>query len=255
MSLANLATDASIKEDADTVGSSFGPIPSGLYNSKVTMAFFGKSKGGAMSLTLHLETDAGQAIRETMWITSGDAKGNLNTYVDKKTGEKKYLPSFVNANNLCLLTVGKEIAEVTAEEKVVKLYSYVERAEVATPVQMLTELIGQEVLIGVLNILENKQVKNDAGVYVNDPSGATREKNEIDKFFRASDRMLKAEIAAGATEAVFVDTWDAKFTGVQKDNSVKVATAGVQSAAFGAASTAKPQASIFAPAAPAVPAA
>jgi hypothetical protein len=238
MSLANLKTDDTIQNETDTVGSA-GPIESGLYPHKVTMAYFGKSDGGAMSLSLHLADPTGRELRQTLWITSGDAKGNKN-YYENKQGEKAYLPGFNLANSLSLLTVGKEISELVPEEKVVKLYDFKEKKEVNTTVAMLTELLGQEILTGVLRQTVDKNVKDDAGVYV--PSGETRMENEIDKFFRAKDRMTTAEIRAQAPEATFAATWEAKWTGVDRDRSTKGATAPAASAN----SAPKPTSSLFA---------
>jgi hypothetical protein len=239
MSLANLKTDSTIKDETDSVGGN-GPVESGLYPHKITMAFFGKSSGGAMSLDLHLADPDGKELRQTIYITSGDAKGNKNYYEDK-AGAKAYLPGFNVANSLALLTVGKEIGEIETEEKTVKLYSFVEKAEVLTKVPMLMELLGQEVLTGVIRQTVDKNVKDEAtGKYV--PTGETRQENEIDKFFRAADRMTTAEIRAQAAVATFADTWEAKWKGVDKDKSTKGASA---PAATGAGNTAKPTSSLF----------
>jgi len=51
---------------------------------------------------------------------------------------------------------------------------------------------------------------------VYEPTGETRDENEIDKLFRAKDRMTTAEIRAQAESATFIDTWDAKHSGTVK---------------------------------------
>ena len=80
------------------------------------------------------------------------------------------------------------------------------------------------------------------------PSGETRDENEIDKFFRASDRMTTAEIRAQATEAVFASSWEKKWSGKTRDRSKSVASNGTAGAPAGvmAAASKKPTTSLFA---------
>jgi hypothetical protein len=241
--------DEGVGTEIDSVGAATGPVDSALYESKVNMAYLGKSSGGALSLTIWLET-AGREVRNTIYVTSGDAKGNSKTYKDKQTGEKKFLPGYNMANSLCLLTVGKKIDDMPTEKKIVGIYNFQERKDVNTEVEVLVDLLGQEVIAGIINQLVDKNVKNDAGVYV--PSGETRNENEIDKFFRAKDKMTTAEIRGGAEEPAFYNTWDAKFTGTVKDRSTKGVTpvAGTSAAFAGGAApanaTAAPTKSLFA---------
>ena len=220
--LANLSTDSSIADERDSIGSG-GPVESGLYTCTVSMAHIIKSQGGAMGLVLTLKTEADKEIRQTLWMTSGTAKGGTNYYTDKN-GAKQYLPGFVQANALCLLTVGKEISAMDTETKVINLYSPEAKAEVPTKAEVLMDLLNQEITVGIIKQTVDKTVKNDAGVYV--ATDETREENEVDKFFRTKDRMTTAEIRAQATEAVFIDSWDKKWTGKTKDRA-KGAAAGL----------------------------
>ena len=242
--LASLSTDASIADEKDSVGSA-GALDSGLYKAKVALAYITKSAGGAMGLVLNLKTDANREIRQTLWMTSGTAKGGKNYYEDKN-GDKQYLPGFLHANSLSLLTVGKEIAALDTETKVVNVYSVEAKSEVPTKVEMLMDLIGQEVIVGLIKQTVDKTKKNDAGMY--EPTGETRDENEIDKLFRAKDRMTTAEIRAQAESASFIDTWDAKFTGTVKNKAKGAAgTAGAPKAAGAPAAAAKkPTTSLFA---------
>lgn len=240
--LATLATNDDIAQETDSVGGS-RVLDSALYLTTVDVAYLEKSKGGALGLVLHLSTDTDQELRNTLWAASGDAKGNKNYYLDKQ-GNKKYLPGFLHANALALLTVGKEISQLETEERVIKLYSKEAGGEVPTKVNMLVDLVGQQIITGLLKQVVDKTVVNDNGVYV--PTGETREENEIDKFFRASDRMTTAEIRAQATEATFAETWEKKWTGVTKDRASKGngSAAGAPKAANSGAA-AKPTTSLF----------
>lgn len=242
--LANLTTDETIANEKDSVGGN-GPLDSALYGFTVALAYLNKSAGGALALVLHLKTSDKREVRQSLWMTSGTAKGCKNYY--EKDGVKNYLPGFNLANSLALLTVGKEISALDTETKVVNLYSYEAKAEVPTKVEVVTDLMGKEILAGVIKQTVDKTQKNDAtGEYV--ATGETREENEIDKFFRARDRMTTAEIRAQATEATFASTWEEKWTGKTKDRA-KGAAAGLAGvpklggAAAGAGN--KPTSSLF----------
>lgn len=243
--LKSLATNDSISNEKDSVGGG-GPLESGLYNTTVSMAYLSKSKGGALGLVLTLKTEEGKDIRQTLWMTSGTEKGCKN-YYETKTGEKQYLPGFNIANSLTLLTVGKEISDLETETKVVNVYSAEAKAEVPTKVEVLMDLLNQEVTVGLIKQTVDKTTKNEStGLY--EPTGETRDENEIDKLFRTRDRMTTAEIRAQAEEAKFIDTWAAKFTGTVKNKSKGASgTAGAPKAAAGAPAAAKkPTTSLFA---------
>jgi hypothetical protein len=238
--LKTLKTDESIKgEERDSVGG-FGVVDSGLYAAKIALAYVTKSAGGAIGLVTSFKTEDKKELRQTFWMTN---KQGQNFY--EKDGQKNYLPGFNQANALALLTLGTEIADIETEEKVVNVYSSEAKAEVPTKVQMLTELLGQDIILGVQRQIVDKNVKDGNGNYV--PSGETREENEVDKIFRAKDKMTVAEIRAGAAEAKFIEQWAEKFTGKTRDRTTKGGgTAGApKGAAAAAAGTSKPKSSLF----------
>lgn len=220
--LAGLTTnDTSIQAETDSVGGG-GVLDSSIYHSNITLAYLNKSAGGALALNIHFKTAEGREGRQQLWMTSGDAKGNKNFYEDKQ-GNKKFLPGFLHANALCLLTVGKEISQMVPEQKVVNLYNPELKKEVPTQTDVLVELIGQEVYLGLQKQVVDKNVKADNGTYV--PSGETRETNELDKVFRLRDKMTVAEIKAQATEPAFFNTWTERFAGKVIDRTNKQAGA------------------------------
>ena len=241
MALDNLKTNKDVANESDVLGGS-RTLESGVYLMEVEIAYIGKSAGGAMSLNLHLKTENNMVVQQTLWITSGDAKGNKNTYTDR-TGKEQYLPGFNQANALCLLTVGDELSDVVdkAEDKVINLYDYDAKKELPSKVAMLTALLGQKIKIGMIKQIVDRNVKNDAGAYV--PSGETREENEIDKMFHESDDLTVAEIRAEATEAAFMESWSKKWTGIERNRATATATTGAKAGAPGAAG--KPSTSLF----------
>lgn len=221
--LAGLNTDNEIADEEDRVGGGFTPMESGIYPTKVDLAYLTESTGGAVGLVLHLLTTDDKTIRQTIYMTSGNAKGKKNFYIDKD-GNKAYLPGFNLANSLAQLTLGKDIAALDTEEKVVSLYSYDAKAEVPTKVEMITPLLEQEIYAAIIKQVVDKNSKGDDGNYY--PTGETREENEIDKFFRAADKMTSAELRAGADEPKFYDTWAKKWTDVTKQKAKGAGTAG-----------------------------
>lgn len=242
--LANLASDATISQEKDSVGTS-GPAASGLYNHTISMAYLTKSAGGAMGLVLSLRDANNREVRQTLWMTSGTAKGGKNYY--EKDGVRNYLPGFNLANSLCLLAAGKEISAMEPETKVVNVYSYEAKAEVPTKVEVLMDLVGKEIITGLIKQTVDKSKKNDAtGVY--EPTGETREENEIDKFFRSSDRMTTAEIRAHADTPSFIETWSQKWTDKSRDRSTGTKGNGLAGAPRGAGAVIakKPSTSLFA---------
>lgn len=246
--LANLATDKSINEAADSVGADYSVLDSGVYAATVTLAYLKKAASGAMALALTLKTAAGREFQQTLWMTSGTAKGGKNYY--EKDGERFYLPGFTLANHLCMLTLDQEISQLTPEVKVISLYSPEAKAEVPTKVDMFMDLIGKEVFAAVFKQTVDKTKKNDAGVY--EPTGETRDENEVDKFFHSPTEMTVAELRAKAAEATFINTWKAKNEGKTKMKAKSAGKAaggtGPVAGAFGAAAntTKKPASSLFA---------
>lgn len=241
--LKNLETKAGVEGEKDILGGG-GALDSGLYDLTIKVAYVTTSSGGALALNTIFDYN-GKEVRQQFWMTSGNDKGNKNTYT--KDGKEFYLPGFITANSLALLTVGKEISQLDLEEKTIKLYDFEAKGEVPTKVQVFTELTGQTVTAGVQKQTVDKNIDsgqvdgNGRKIYV--PSGETRDINEVVKFFRIDDGLTVPEIEAQVTEAKFKNDWDAKYTG-KTINKAKGSKDGVTA---GTPSTgAKPTKSLFA---------
>jgi hypothetical protein len=241
--LSRLKTDDSITFDTDRVGGNFKSLETDLYDLTIKFAYLSTSNGGAMALNLEAETQDAVKFTQQFWIVSGDAKGNKNTFTDKE-GKQQYLPDFVSANSLALLSVGEGLSDLELEEKTINLYDYDLKKEAPTKVQMFTQLIGQTVKATIVQILEDKKTKNDAGVYV--ANGETRTVNKIDKFLRERDSMTVTEITAEAEEALHAVKWLEKNQGQVFDKTTKKpGTFGSPSAPAAATGAVKPK-SLFA---------
>jgi len=226
--LENLQTDATIDGETDTLGGFI--LDTDVYPMAIDMAYMDTSKGGAISLNLNCRDQNGKQVRETLWMTSGQAKGCNNFYTDQN-GKKHYLPGFNMANAIAQLSIGKEIGAVSPEKKTIKVYDFTQRKEVPMEKEVLTELIGAEITLGVVRQVVDKNVKDGNGKYV--PSGETREENVIDKVFRTKDGLTSAEIRAEETEPQFMDAWVKKNKGVTRQRAKGAAAASVGAPAGG----------------------
>lgn len=211
--LAALQTDNAIALDTNVVSSGgFERIDaSKIYEGTITYAYLHTAGSGALGLNVHFKSNGGANYRETIYMTSGSAKGGHNYYVDKD-GKKQYLPGFVVANSLALLAAGKPIGECETEEKVVKLYDYTAKAEVPTTVQMFTDLVNKPIKLGIRKQVRAVSQRADDGAYV--PTGDFRVEYVINKVFRSSDDMTVAEITAQATSADYINVWADQNTDV-----------------------------------------
>ena len=218
--LDNIKTDNTVvqEEEKDNLGG-FQPIPSGIYLSVVTMAYLNQAASGAVGVVVLFKDKAtGKEFKsDGMWIASGDAKGNKNYYVSKKDQSHHFLPGYLQAQAFCKLLTGEELNKQDRGTKVIKKYNAEAKGEVPTEVEALLDLIGKEVYVGVIDVIEDKRTKSASGAYL--PSGETRRKSEVDKFFSATDKRTQSEISSGTEKAEFYDDWLKKYEGQTIDKT------------------------------------
>lgn len=198
----NLSNDG-LEESQDRLGG-YQPRNSNIYQFVIKAMYAGQSEGGARSVTLIAE-EGGKEYRETFWVTNKNGE-NWFASKDKQgkpTGKKSPLPGFTIVDDICLIATGKGLAEQDAEDKVVKVWE--DGKEVNKAMPHLVECTGQSVALGVLRRLVNKNVKNDAGVYV--PGPEEREENTTEKVFHPELKLTCAEARNGAEVPVFWDAW------------------------------------------------
>lgn len=231
----NITTDDSIAQEKDSLGGSRA-LESNVYDFKIKVAYVITAKSEAVGVVLDLETDAGEKLKVTEYVTSGKEKGCKNYY--ERNGEKHYLPGFNNINAVCLLTVGKELKDMDHEEKQVPIWNSEARAEKPTKVPVLTDLTGQYITIGVLREIVNK-TKYDQASNTRSIVEGTVEQNVVDKVFRTKDHKTVMEIRGQVEEAAFYPQWIEKNQGKDR-NKVKDVPAG-----NGTAGAPKPKQSLF----------
>ena len=213
---ANLNTDG-VEDAVDTLGG-FSVLDSAVYDGNIKVAYAGKSKGGANSITFHVDLN-GREYRETLYVTN---KQGENFYLNKKDPTKKMpLPGFTTANDIALLATGFQLADLAVEERVIKLWDKDAGGEVNTKVQSFIDMVGKPIKLAILKQIVDKNVDDGTGKYV--PSGETREENVVDKAFHSETGRTVSEVKSGLPAGEFVTKWADKNNGQVRDRSTKVA--------------------------------
>lgn len=206
----NLTTDG-LEETQDRLGG-FQPFDTDVYTGKIKAAYAGESSGGAKNITLLVDMPGGKEYRETVYITN---KKGENFFLNKQDNSKKVpLPGFTIIDDICLIVTGKPLAQQEVEEKQFKVWDNEAKKELPKAVMMLTELVGQDIKLGILRNLENKSEKQGDS-YV--ATAATRETNNIDKVFHPEQNLTVAEARSGQEEAKFLDAWTERNKGQVRD--------------------------------------
>lgn len=216
MGLFNNLTSNDLEETQDRLGG-FAPLETDIYTGKIKAAYAGQSQGGAHSVTAIIALEGGREYRETFWVTN--RKGE-NFYLNPQDKTKKVgLPGFTVVDEICLVTNGKPLSEQETAEKVINVYDPDLKKEAPKSVDMLIDLIGEEVSLGILNSLENKTEKDNDGNYV--PTAETRNVNTVEKVFHTGTKMTVAEARDGKEAAVFWDSWLERNKGKTRDKTNK----------------------------------
>lgn len=214
----NLKKQDDVQEEGDVIRGSV--METNVYNFTIDTAFADQSDGGAAFMRLSLVSDEGRTLSQTIYFTSGDAKGNSITYdvkgKDKKpTGEKKYLPGFTIASDIHEHVTGEPLADMVTEGKLVKVWDNKAKKEVPQEKAVLINLLGKQIKLGVQEQIVIKQVNND-GVWVD--TNETRKQNEIVKVFDAETNQTSDEKQTD-TEAEFMDKWIGTYAGKPVDKT------------------------------------
>lgn len=206
MSIAALQLGSNVeKTNEDVIATGGFLLPTGLYPMVIENAFLDKTDSGAMMMHVHLKRKIGgnQVYRFSNCILSGNDKGNKPTYV--KDGKEYPLPGYSQMNQICKIAGDVTLGQIEPENKLIKLYDFDAKAEVPREVPVVTQIVGQEILVGIRLRKENKRALSN-GKWVD--TNEAREFNEIDKVFYP-DGFTVTEKVAEATEAAFVEKWRA----------------------------------------------
>lgn len=225
--LTGVSTATNAEQETDRLGG-FKLLDSGVHPLTIELAYLHTANSGARALNVFAKSDAG-SMRTIQYFTSGTAKG-CKTYYEKD-GKQHNLPGFTTVNDMFIaagVDAGMDGAEL--ETKVIKLYDKDAGGEVPTEVQMVMNLVGKTIAFGVLKQIvdktENVAAEGEKADY--QPTGETREENELNKVFTSEGYTIpelrakaKAEAAGDSVaEPTFIHDWKDKYEG-QVINKVK----------------------------------
>ena len=120
--LSNLNTDNNnVAGETDRLKGS-GVLESGIYEMVIETIYLDQSKGGANNVNIHFKGPNGEKLRVTEYFTN---KKGESTY--EYQGTAYYLPGYNKFNALSLLGIGKELKDLSTEEKQVNVYDFDQR--------------------------------------------------------------------------------------------------------------------------------
>lgn len=217
-----------LEQSEDRLGG-FAVLPSDAYDGTIMLAYAGQSAKGARFVNIEIDSK-GKKYSETVYVTN--QKGE-NFFMNKQDPTKKVgLPGFTTINEICIMATDKPLSEQQTEDKMVNVYDPDAKKQLPKSVPVLVELIGKDITLGILNILENKTEKNDStGNY--QPIAEERNSNQINKVFHNPSHItlpeaLAAQAAGTAPVADFYDKWVEKNRGVTQDRrTIKDGVSGV----------------------------
>lgn len=178
------------KVEDDYIGGG-GILDTDIYPFTIKYAYIGKAANSeARNLSLCVVTDDGKEVTSSIWMTNRN--GDV-TYKDKKSGDEKNLPGYNQVNSLAMLVLSKEVGDLDVEEKVLSLYDFDAKKEVPQTVPCFTELHGEKIHAAIQRQTVDKNKKNEStGDY--EPTGETRDVNEIVKFFPSQGLVTISEV-------------------------------------------------------------
>lgn len=178
------------KVEDDFIGGG-GALDTDIYKAKIKTVYIAKAQSSdAQSVNLLLDVN-GKEVRQQIWVSNRN--GDV-TYKDKKTGDMKNLPGFNQVNSLCMLVCSKEMGEMRMEELTVKLYDFDAKKELPQVVQCFSELHGETIQIALQRqTVDKTKLDENTGKY--EPTGETRDQNEIIKFFPENKLITISDVA------------------------------------------------------------
>lgn len=202
--------------DADVIRSNKFTLDAGVYQAVIKMAYKDSSASSAAEcVKLDLAVVVDGKVRnysEAIWVVGRD--GSVFKQ-DAKTGKMVPTYGFKQLDVLSKLTLGKGAEQLSAETLKVEI----KKGEAPQDREVIRELIGAKLMVGILEKRGNKQVKSATGAWVNGPE--ERLENNIDKFFDEDGKTIVEKENNSAP--VFIDTWKAEFSGKLIDQFKPVA--------------------------------
>lgn len=202
-----------LDKQKETLGGGKQLFSSDVYDATIKVAYMSQSRSGAIAINFEFDINS-TPYNETIYITNREKK---NYYVTSKN-TKAGLPGFNLVNNICRVTLNKELSQLAdPETKTLSIYDFESRDNKPTEVPVLMELLGQKLKLAISNSKTNKNVKDGSGKYV--PSNEIINVNKIEHVFNTNGCNV-TEIDKNITEPEFMNLWLNKYKGIEIDSTV-----------------------------------
>lgn len=187
-----------VEQTEDSLGG-FKLLETDVYPATIKVAYAGASESGALNVTLVYAID-GTEYSETLYVTN---KQKEPFYINKEDNKKHFLPGYNIVNSVCALGASKTLVDMETEPKNLSIYSYKEKKKVISEVQVLSDLTGANLLLGITKELVNKQEKVGDKY---EPTAETREENHIQAVFDSETKQTFRE-KLDKKEPEFMEAW------------------------------------------------
>jgi hypothetical protein len=212
----NLERKQSVEKPVDSLGG-FQTLKSNVYDAVIAMAYVSKSAGGSQFIEFEFKLPEGKTHKETVYVTSGDSKGNKYTY--ERNGKEFYLPGYILADEICAVATEQLLSQQDSDVRLVEVYDFDTKGKVQKEFPILIDLIGKKLQIAIMEVKENKKEKV-GNKWEN--TSEVKTSNQIDKAFN-TEGLTTIELMDGETMPIHKEKWSDKNKGNVKDNYKEVA--------------------------------
>ena len=217
MSILKQLSKDGLEQTEDRVGGGSFTIPSGVHLGKVEYAYLDTYKSGSHFLALSIKWPDGKTFRDQLFI----AKANGENFWEKD-GKKTAFPGYTILDDLALMITGFEASDLDEpEEKIIKKRNFETGQDENVAVQMLTQLVGGDVALGIIESIETKMEKNPSTGEYDIPTDTEFKKNTIDKVFHPETLLTVTEARNGLEQGQFVEKWKEANEGKLRDKRYK----------------------------------
>jgi len=185
-----------------------------LYEGLIKAAYLIPSpwNDNEMDLAMHIELPSGYEHK----IQKAVLRDKSPQVTNAKTGKKELMWSYQQVSHIVGAALnGKTLADAfdSCQTKKVEIYDFDSRKDVLTDVQMVADLVGKKLLIGLQRKIANKNQKNSDGTWT--PLPERKQTLEFGIAGSIDDRRTFVEIQAGIApeEAKEVDLWEKANSG------------------------------------------
>ena len=235
MSLFGNVDTQGMQEQEDRLGGGFSTYETDVYPATIKMAYVSASSRGAQFVSFEFDLGEGRTYKEDIYVTNAKGQAYFT-----KDGKNIPLPGFNHVNNICIMATEKDMVEQAHELKMVQIWDFESSKMIPREMPVLVDLIGQDVLLAIQQIRENKQAKTGEkwpdGREKYGPVNEERIINNIVAVFHSEYHVTVLE-AQNEKEPEFMEKWLEKNKGVTYDKykEVKAAAGAARSASSSSA--------------------